>query len=116
MFLKHFIADFLFQTKYMLQKGARTGWFLPLLEHAGVHSLLTIGVGYIYTGSISKSVLIGFLDLFSHFLIDRGKVLAINWLNGLGSKFISERCFFWILGLDQCLHMIFYYLLVMEVL
>src|SRR5579863_14105 len=36
--VKHIIADFVLQTSWMaIGKDQRTGWFLPLLSHCGVH-------------------------------------------------------------------------------
>ncbi len=37
LFLKHNLADFVFQTRYMLQKSAEKNWLGPLALHRTVH-------------------------------------------------------------------------------
>jgi len=77
---KHFIADYLFQGKYMLGKFKNTGWVLPLAAHCGVHWLFTFWiVGFSLPGNIDYNtgtiLLFGLptLDFTIHFIMDRIK-------------------------------------------
>lgn len=70
---KHFIADYPLQTPYMLGKFKDKGWVLPLTAHCGVHFLFTFIISFIFTKSLSLSLLFGFIDFFIHFIMDRIK-------------------------------------------
>lgn len=91
--IKHFVADFPLQNKYMLQKFRPDwGFFFPLLAHSALHGLGTLIIGLIYlsiqpvgvllidlgdkhtTLSVYLSiVLLALLDMIIHFTMDRIK-------------------------------------------
>lgn len=98
--VKHFLADYLWQTEYMLRKTAQTGWQLPLLSHAGFHGLLTSLILLPPCG-LQVSVLLGMLDFCIHFVVDYWKAQKYK------AVFASKA--FWIgLGFDQMLHHLTY--------
>ena len=108
--LKHFVADFLLQTKYMLGKF-KPGWdfILPLSTHCAVNAIFT----YIILVGIGKTNLwpLVIFDFISHFLIDRMKS-SPKWLG----KYRPEQSkFWWVLGLDQALHHIVYITIVLAI-
>jgi len=69
--IKHFVADYLLQTPYMLKKFL-PGWdfALPLAAHAGVHALFTLGIMLLLAPHLWYLCL---LDFAAHFVIDRVK-------------------------------------------
>ena len=69
--VKHLVADYFLQTQWMLQKFKPDwGFFLPLLAHAGVHALFTLGVCLFVAPHLWWLALV---DLVAHFIIDRIK-------------------------------------------
>jgi Protein of unknown function (DUF3307) len=96
--VKHFAADFLFQTNWMASgKEQKQGWLLPLSTHAGIHGALTLALML----SLQPSLWwLGPVDFVVHGVIDRGKGLATRNL-GLTLK---DAGWWWLLGLDQALH------------
>lgn len=72
--IKHFMADYILQTPYMLQKfkGGRE-WILPLAAHAGVHALYTTSIAALVTSNPLFAVSCGFFDFAVHFTMDRIK-------------------------------------------
>jgi hypothetical protein len=100
--LKHLVADYIFQTKYMLGKFKDTSWVLPLSAHALVHGSITFAIIASYIG-IFNGVLIGLIDFIIHFVIDRLKVIASR-------KVTIDKPKFWIaLGVDQMCHHLTHY-------
>ena len=82
--LKHFLADYLLQGKYMLGKF-KPGWdFLgPLTAHVGVHGLMTFGIcgvfwlffaqGMLFDDQALYAAGVALLDVSVHFVMDRIK-------------------------------------------
>lgn len=95
---KHFFADYPLQGKYMLGKfKGGTEWILPLLLHCSVHAAFTLLICLWINPALWW---LCFLDLTSHFIMDRIKASP----NLLG-KFKVEQRQFWInLGIDQLVH------------
>lgn len=131
--LKHFIADYLLQGKYMLGKFKSTGWALPLTSHCTVHFIFTTTIALMFV-SLGKALLLGLLDFILHFIMDRIKaspnllgkyqVLSKSEMKrllafenkdgdidglrptkyGVESSIKSNVLFWWSLGLDQMVH------------
>ena len=97
--LKHFIADFPLQNRYMLQKQ-RSDWSFipPLALHCGIHAFTTLIVVFLVQPSLWW---LAFADFVVHFTMDRIKA---------GPKYLGRytdisKSGFWIaLGLDQMVH------------
>lgn len=98
--IKHFLADYVFQNKYMLGKfdNRFTVWFPALCVHAFVHILFTVIILLPFVRFSCKWLLI--FELVSHIVIDIIK--ASRKL--LGRWKPDNKYFWWALGLDQMLH------------
>jgi hypothetical protein len=72
--IKHFLADYLLQGKYMLGKFS-PGWefFNPLLAHCNVHGWMTFVIALIATSNSRYAAFLALLDLVIHFIMDRIK-------------------------------------------
>lgn len=102
LFIKHFLCDYPFQTLWMLNKSAKTGWFFPLTAHAAVHGWATYMILiFMSTGDPGFALLLGLLDFTAHWVIDYWKAQRTS------AEFGSRR--FWnLLGFDQLLHNLTY--------
>jgi hypothetical protein len=97
--VKHFLADFVFQNVYMLQKS-RAGWefVLPLSIHSGVHAIMTLAIVVWWNPSLWW---LSLLDFVVHFTTDRIKA---------GPRYfgrfhdITKKGFWVTFGLDQMIH------------
>lgn len=108
--VKHFIADYPLQNKYMLGKfKADWEFFTPLLFHSWVHAVLTLGITLSFTGDTVLAVKMYFLDMVIHFLMDRIKA-GPKYLGRF--KDMYDRKFWWSLGLDQMVHHLTHYLII----
>lgn len=112
--LKHFLADYPLQGKYMLGKF-KPGWeFLgPLAAHAGVHALLTwciasvvIGRGE-WAGGLAEKLAL--MDFVVHFTMDRIKA-GPKYLGRF--KDMMRPYFWWCLGFDQMVHHLTHYAII----
>lgn len=101
--LKHFLADFVFQThKMVLEKGtygARGG-----IQHSAIHALFTALIFFTVITDLFTVILIAFLDFVAHYHIDWAK-MNINRSRNLTPQ--DEAFWFW-LGLDQLMHYLTY--------
>lgn len=71
--VKHFLADYPLQGRYMLGKFLPWPHFLrPLLAHAAVHGLFTFAIALTLASPL-KALALALFDFGSHFLIDRIK-------------------------------------------
>lgn len=96
--LKHFIADYLLQGKYMLGKFKLVGWELPLFAHASVHMAMTFLIVFFYL-PFWMALILSVFDMMIHFAIDRLKVVLSRDYDS--SK---DKEFWWWLGADQMAH------------
>ncbi|MGE0528748.1 MAG: DUF3307 domain-containing protein [Bdellovibrionales bacterium] len=97
--IKHFIADFVLQNVWMLQK-ARPGWDFvpPLAIHSGVHGLMTLGAA-VYVNPAYWWL--GVLDFAIHFTMDRIKA-GPRYLGRYSDP--SSKSFWVCFGFDQMIH------------
>lgn len=96
--IKHFAADFLFQTRWMAHgKERRDDWVRPLLSHVGCHAGLTLLIALALSPRLWWLALV---DLVVHFGIDHAKSLTQRW----GQWSTDNPRFWWLLGFDQLLH------------
>lgn len=70
--IKHFIADYPLQGKYMLGKFKESGWVKPLLAHVAVHGFLTALIVIFFNYKLIIPLVL--LDMVLHFVMDRIKV------------------------------------------
>ncbi len=103
--IKHFLADYPFQTTYMLEKVRDKAWFFPLLSHAAVHAFFTLVIVCIVDVNLWWLALV---DLVIHFTMDRIKA-SKKMLN----RFPPDNKFFWwALGFDQMVHHLTHYFII----
>lgn len=96
--IKHFFADFVFQTEYMVKEKGIYG-ALGGIHHSGIHAVGTLAV----LASVSPlAILLALADGVAHYHIDWAK----QQLNqGYTPK---DKLFWFYIGLDQCLHYLTY--------
>jgi hypothetical protein len=101
--VKHFLADFVFQSQHMIETkgiyGASGG-----LHHAFVHGMLTAFVLLPIIPQVIIVLQLAFVDAFLHYHIDWAKMK-------IGRKYNytpSDRAFWFWIGLDQLLHYLTY--------
>lgn len=111
--VKHFLADYPLQGKYMLGKF-KPGWafFMPLLAHCEVHACFTFVIAYVFTHDTSLSAGLGLTDLCLHFFMDRMKA-GPKYLGRF--KDMMKPYFWWCLGLDQMWHHLTHYYLIYRI-
>jgi hypothetical protein len=103
--VKHFVADFVFQTDRMVQEkgvyGARHGIYHSLVQSAGTF----LAFAWIHP---ALGIITAFVDFLAHYHIDWAK---IN-INKKYNYTPADRKFWFWLGLDQLAHQITYIFLV----
>ena len=143
--IKHLVADYFLQGKYMLQKfRSDWGFFLPLVAHSGVHALITLGVCLWFAPNLWWLSLV---DFVAHFAMDRikagpkylGRFKALSGaeikpiLDNIGGRvhvnddmdksirhdwhrrLKSNVFFWWSLGLDQMFHALTHYYIIFAI-
>lgn len=96
LFVKHFLADFVWQSDRMLKdKGhfGRLGGF----EHAGLHGALTYVI-LMHFLNIQACAILAVFDAFVHYHVDWIKVRVSVKLTS------ADKMFWFWFGLDQLLH------------
>lgn len=96
--VKHFVADYILQGKYMLGKFKLVGWEMPLLAHSSIHMAMTFFIVLCYL-PVQYALMLAVLDMGIHFVIDRLKVLISR-----GYDSSKDKEFWWALGADQMSH------------
>ena len=121
--IKHFLADYPLQTKYMLGKFKHgASFFLPLLAHCSVHALFTLFITFFFLHEIILCLQLALFDLVIHFVMDRIKAspLLLGRFKALSAReykntfhdsdrMKSNTYFWWSLGLDQMVHHLTHY-------
>src|SRR5271154_2516914 len=105
--IKHFICDFLLQTKCQYENKGNYGSFGGLL-HASLHAFGTLLV-FCFFVPFELSLLFAFIDGLVHYHVDWTKVYLNKHFNL--NPFSGQR--YWVLlGFDQFLHQMTYVALV----
>jgi uncharacterized protein DUF3307 len=98
--VKHVIADFVLQTSWMaIGKDQKTGWFLPLLAHCGVHFAVILAV---ILAVAPRFWFVAVIDFVIHITVDfcKGRISS-----HLGVTQENHHPWFWtLIGVDQALH------------
>lgn len=144
--LKHFLADYPLQGRFMLGKFLPYPKFIvPLLAHSLVHGLFTFGIALFFKDP-SFAALLGLLDMGIHFLVDRikaspsmlgrfkplsaGEYLGVEQMASykgenselnLSKKLAQDKLksnvfFWWALGADQMAHHLTHYFIIWSLL
>ena len=98
--IKHVIADFVLQTSWMaIGKDQKTGWFLPLLAHCGVHFAVAMAIILVVS---PRFWFVALIDFAIHITVDRCKGLVAS---RFGVTQERQHPWFWtLIGVDQALH------------
>jgi Protein of unknown function (DUF3307) len=117
--VKHFVADYPLQGRYMLGKFL-PGWgfVLPLLAHVAVHGAFTLAITSFLVGW--WCIPLALFDATIHFLMDRAKaskrylgrfkpLTAETYPTATPAQLKSNTYFWWSLGLDQMIHHLTHY-------
>lgn len=116
--VKHFLCDYILQTTYHLGKFKESGWVKPLAHHCSIHVIGTIiiAIGFLSlttTMSITQmaiyALFLGLFDFFIHFIMDRIKASPTL----LGAYKPTQKEYWWSLGLDQSVHHITHYAIIL---
>lgn len=107
--MKHYIADFPLQRKYMLRKS-RPGWdfLIPLVIHCGVHATITLTIVSFVN---PKMWWLAVVDFVVHFTMDRIKS-GPRYLGRFDD--LSKPAFWNILGFDQMVHHLTNYFIIWQ--
>lgn len=105
--VKHFLADFIFQTKFQYENKGNYGK-LGGIVHSGIHAVLTFSIAFYFTYEIQTALTVAAIDFLIHYHIDYFKVKLNKKLNLVP----TQDMFWWLLGFDQMLHMLTYVFLV----
>lgn len=110
--VKHFLADFPLQGKYMLKKFAAEPavWIPALGSHALVHGVFTLAVVLLW--GRPDLAWLAFLDFSVHFAVDRVKASP----RMLGRFKPNQHQFWWALGADQMAHHLTHYFIIWRIL
>lgn len=121
--LKHFIADYPLQGKFMLGKfKPYPACILPLLSHGLVHGVFTFLIA-LYFKDLNTSLMLGALDMAIHSGVDYvkanpelgGSFKALTkdtFPTATPEQVKSNTLFWWSLGADQMAHHLTHYLLI----
>ena len=100
LFVKHFLADFCWQTDRMLRDKGHF-WRIGGLQHAGLHGALTYVILMHFLG-LQACVMLAVFDAVVHYTVDWFQRRATVKL-----AYDSNQFWFWI-GVDQLLHALTY--------
>jgi hypothetical protein len=107
--IKHWLADYKLQNRYMLGKfNADWSFFKPLAAHAGVHAAFTFAIATALVGPL-LGVSLALFDGVTHFIIDRIKA-GPKYLGRYNDK--NTAVFWEVLGLDQMAHHMVHYIII----
>jgi hypothetical protein len=136
--IKHFIADYPLQGRYMLGKfKPYPDFILPLLSHGAVHGVLTFLIA-VCLKPVHVALVLGLVDMTIHSVVDwikanpsiggRFAALSKNEMKNIlsyvptlgeaevkakfGDQLKSNTYFWWALGADQFAHHLTHYLLI----
>lgn len=100
LFVKHFLADFCWQTDRMLRDKGHF-WRIGGLQHAGLHGALTYVILMHFLG-LQACIMLATFDAVVHYAVDWSHRRATVKL-----AYDSNQFWFWI-GVDQLLHTLTY--------
>lgn len=139
--IKHFIADYPLQGRYMLGKfKPYPDFILPLLSHGAVHGVFTFSIVFFFK-SFGAALALGLLDMTIHSVVDWIKAnpsiggrfnalskkeayklmsegitpkqsLVPSTQEEIAATWKSNTLFWWALGADQMAHHLTHYLLI----
>lgn len=138
--LKHLLADYFLQDRYMIGKFKEHGWFKPLLSHVIVHGTMTFIICCFAAPDLAIPAAI--LDMFFHFAMYRIKASSkllgrfkpvskermeeiMSYYNLFDKERVdrlvkpelkSNKWFWYSLGIDQAFHHLTHYIIIIAIL
>ncbi|MBV0911772.1 DUF3307 domain-containing protein [Anianabacter salinae] len=105
--IKHFLADYQFQTLYMVQNKGRYG-HPGGIQHAGVHAAMSLPILVVagFAPLLSLAICVG--EFVIHYHVDFMKEVVSKRL-GLT---IQDKAYWSLFGLDQLAHQLTYVLMI----
>lgn len=100
LFVKHYLADFIWQSDRMLKEKGIYG-YIGGLQHSGFHAVLTYVI-LLHVLNIQACIILAVFDGLIHYHVDWAKVQLSS---GLGT---SDKKFWIWFGLDQLIHAMTY--------
>lgn len=107
LFIKHFLADFVWQTDTMVIEKGKYG-YLGGLQHSALHGVLTYAVLMHFLG-VQACAMLAMIDAFIHYHIDWAK------MNITKNYTVKDKQFWFWLGFDQLLHALTYIIMVIVI-
>ena len=104
--VKHFVIDFICQTQYQWSNKGKYGHPGGIL-HAGLHGVGTAAC--LLAFAWEDILFLALLDALFHYHIDWAKM---NLNTRMGWTATTSEYFWWLLGLDQLLHMMTYIVII----
>jgi hypothetical protein len=120
--LKHFLADYPLQTRYMLGKFRDDWGFVPpLFAHVCVHGLMTFAIVAAFKPPLAAPLML--FDVAVHFAMDRlkaGKKYLGRWKTltadtaptATAKDWWQNHFFWWAVGFDQAVHHLTHYVII----
>lgn len=102
--VKHFLADFVFQTNDHIKFKGVYGHYVGM-QHSALHALLTSIVFLLLSFPILVIIVVGIIDFVLHYHVDYVKIKY-------GTKNSNSKRFWNEFGLDQLAHQLTYILLI----
>jgi hypothetical protein len=101
--VKHFLGDFVLQTKWQVDSKKR--YLAPGgLLHAAIHAILTVPVLMVFTAAPAVLIGVPVAEFLLHYHIDFAKAridVATGWTGG-------DQAYWFLFGFDQLLHQLTY--------
>lgn len=122
--VKHFLADYPLQRRWMLGKFL-PGWrfVAPLAAHCFIHAMMTAVIVEAFTGKQLLATQLAFFDFAMHFVMDRIKaspnllgryktLTAETAMLATPEQWRSSDRFWWSIGADQAVHHLTHYAII----
>lgn len=122
--IKHWLADYPLQGRYMLGKFRDDwGFFFPLLAHVGVHAGFTLLIALGTGATVALALICTLFDASAHFVMDRikaSKRYLGRWQTlttdtartATKKQWRSNDYFWWTVGFDQAVHHLTHYVII----
>jgi hypothetical protein len=107
LFFKHFICDFPLQISPWMYRNKGTYMHIGGISHSGIHGIGTLIVLFPFIGA--HSLIFAIIDFITHYHIDWAKV---NIGRHYDLKPDNSDWFWILLGLDQFLHHVTYFIII----
>ena len=100
--LSHFVCDYVFTTKSMIEAKAFSRQWFPIFQHACIHGLFLCGLLMLVDIPQDLRTQIFIIETSSHFAIDYLKGLICRKID----KIKDEKKYYILVGMDQYAHQI----------